>query len=36
MTGELQGARRSIRTHLIIGLVLVIVLAGGFGGWAPW
>jgi len=31
---ELQGARRSIRTHLIIGLVLVIVLAGGFGGWA--
>jgi HlyD family secretion protein len=33
-SGELRGARRSIRTHLMIGLVLVIVLAGGFGGWA--
>ena len=31
---ELRGARRSIRTHLIVGLVLVLVLAGGFGGWA--
>jgi HlyD family secretion protein len=30
----LRGARRSIRTHLIVGLVLVLVLAGGFGGWA--
>jgi HlyD family secretion protein len=33
-SGELRGARRSIRTHLMIGLVLVLVLAGGFGGWA--
>jgi HlyD family secretion protein len=32
--GELKGARRSIRLHLIIGLAVVIVLAGGFGGWA--
>ena len=29
-----KGARRSIRPHLIIGLALVLVLAGGFGGWA--
>jgi HlyD family secretion protein len=29
-----KGARRSIRLHLIIGLAVVIVLAGGFGGWA--
>jgi HlyD family secretion protein len=34
MTDELRGARRSIRAHLITGLVLVLVLAGGFGGWA--
>jgi HlyD family secretion protein len=32
--GELKGARRSIRLHLIAGLAVVIVLAGGFGGWA--
>jgi HlyD family secretion protein len=32
--GELKGARRSIRLHLIIGLAVVLVLAGGFGGWA--
>ncbi|MGA7805309.1 HlyD family type I secretion periplasmic adaptor subunit [Bradyrhizobium sp.] len=31
---DLRGARRSIRLHLIIGLAMVIVLAGGFGGWA--
>jgi HlyD family secretion protein len=31
---ETKGARRSIRLHLIIGLAVVIVLAGGFGGWA--
>jgi HlyD family secretion protein len=31
---ELQGARRSIRLHLIIGLAVVVILAGGFGGWA--
>jgi HlyD family secretion protein len=33
-SGELRGARRSIRTHLVVGLVLVLLLAGGFGGWA--
>jgi HlyD family secretion protein len=32
--GKLKGAGRSIRLHLIIGLAVVIVLAGGFGGWA--
>jgi HlyD family secretion protein len=31
---EEQGARRSIRLHLIIGLTVVVVLAGGLGGWA--
>src|SRR5258707_11233530 len=31
---EVKGAKRSIRLHLIIGLAVVIVLAGGFGGWA--
>ena len=30
----LKGARRSIQVHLIIGLVVVVVLAGGLGGWA--
>src|SRR5215204_3381448 len=34
MTGELNGAHRSIRAHLILGLSLMLVLAGGFGGWA--
>jgi HlyD family secretion protein len=35
MTGsEQRGARRSIRLHLIIGLAVVLVLAGGLGGWA--
>ena len=34
MTAEGNGARRSIRGHLIVGLVLMLVLAGGFGGWA--
>ena len=28
------GARPSIRLHLIIGLAVVLVLAGGLGGWA--
>jgi HlyD family secretion protein len=28
------GARRLIRSHLITGLALVLVVAGGFGGWA--
>jgi HlyD family secretion protein len=34
MSKQLGNARRSIRLHLITGLVVVIVLAGGFGGWA--
>ena len=34
MTAELKGARRSIRSHLILGLSLMLVLVGGFGGWA--
>ena len=34
MTAELKGARRSIRAHLIVGLTSMLVLAGGFGGWA--
>jgi len=34
MSKELGNARRSIRVHLITGLVVVLVLAGGFGGWA--
>src|SRR5436305_7102849 len=32
-SGE-QGARRSIRLHLIVGLTVVVILAGGLGGWA--
>jgi membrane fusion protein, type I secretion system len=32
--GGLKGARRSIRMHLIAGLAVVAVLAGGLGGWA--
>ena len=31
---ELQGAQQSIRLHLIVGLAIVVVLAGGLGGWA--
>jgi HlyD family secretion protein len=31
---EKQDARSSIRLHLIIGLAVVLVLAGGLGGWA--
>jgi HlyD family secretion protein len=35
MSGSgLQGARSSIRLHLIFGLAVVVVLAGGLGGWA--
>jgi HlyD family secretion protein len=33
-TGEKQNARSSIKLHLIVGLAVVIVLAGGLGGWA--
>lgn len=34
MSEKPKGARASIRTHLIAGLVVVILLAGGFGTWA--
>ncbi|MBR1242276.1 HlyD family type I secretion periplasmic adaptor subunit [Bradyrhizobium sp. AUGA SZCCT0274] len=34
MSEELKGARRSIRSHLVVGLALMLVLVGGFGGWA--
>ena len=34
MTGEERGAQPSIRLHLIVGLTVVVVLAGGLGGWA--
>ena len=34
MGSELRGARRSIRLHLIVGLAVVVILAGGLGGWA--
>jgi len=35
MSGDkVGGARPSIRSHLVVGLVVVIVLAGGLGGWA--
>ena len=29
-----KGAQRSIRLHLVIGLTIVVILAGGLGGWA--
>jgi HlyD family secretion protein len=32
--GGEQSARRSIRLHLIAGLAVVVILAGGLGGWA--
>ena len=31
---EMRGARQSIRLHLMIGLAVVVILAGGLGGWA--
>jgi HlyD family secretion protein len=31
---EIRGAQPSIRLHLIVGLAVVLVLAGGLGGWA--
>ena len=34
MSDEAGGVRHSIRTHLIAGLAVVLVLGGGFGGWA--
>lgn len=29
-----KGVRQSIRLHLLMGLVIVVILAGGLGGWA--
>ncbi len=34
MTGQAGDARASIRLHLIVGLTVVVLLAGGLGGWA--
>jgi HlyD family secretion protein len=34
MSSKLKGARRSIRSHLMIGLALVLAVGGGFGDWA--
>ncbi|QDW41353.1 HlyD family type I secretion periplasmic adaptor subunit [Bradyrhizobium sp. KBS0727] len=34
MSEELKGARRSIRAHMIVGLAVMLMLAGGFGTWA--
>src|SRR6476659_5494421 len=31
---EQRGARQSIRLHLVVGLAVVGILAGGLGGWA--
>jgi HlyD family secretion protein len=31
---EAKGARDSIRQHLVVGLSVVVLLAGGLGGWA--
>jgi HlyD family secretion protein len=33
MTEQIGSARRSIRVHLIVGLAVVLLLAGGLGGW---
>ena len=33
MTEEMGPARRSIRAHLIVGLAVALLLAGGLGGW---
>jgi HlyD family secretion protein len=32
--GKIRDARSSIRLHLVIGLAVVVILAGGLGGWA--
>jgi HlyD family secretion protein len=34
MSTDAKSPRHSIRLHLIVGLVVVLVLAGGLGGWA--
>src|SRR5450631_223775 len=31
---SIMGPRASIRLHLILGLAVVVILAGGLGGWA--
>jgi len=31
---DLKKSQRSIRRHLVVGLVVVLLLAGGLGGWA--
>lgn len=31
---ELKGARLSIRSHMVVGIVVMLVLTCGFGGWA--
>jgi len=31
---EKKGALQSIRLHLVVGLAVVVILAGGLGGWA--
>src|SRR3954465_10858926 len=31
---DLKGARLSIRSHMVVGLVVMLVLTCGFGGWA--
>ena len=31
--GDMKGASRSIRLHLSVGLAIVVILAGGLGGW---
>ncbi|MFN5457649.1 biotin/lipoyl-binding protein, partial [Bradyrhizobium sp.] len=32
--GKTVGVRQSIRLHLIVGMAVVAVVAGGLGGWA--
>jgi HlyD family secretion protein len=34
MTGHTNRSRRSIRRHLVAGVALIALLAGGIGGWA--
>ena len=34
MAEKASRARRSIKAHLVVGLAVVLVLAGGLGGWA--
>jgi membrane fusion protein, type I secretion system len=34
MTGQVRGARGSIRRHMLTALAVMVLLAGGLGGWA--